>query len=485
MNQKRPLVVDMDGSLLRTDSLHESAAASLRHPRRILTAVRALLSGGKAAMKRALATPDVDLSAAPLRPAVQQLISQRHAQGALIVLATGADAALAHQVAARVPIDEVVASNGKVNMTGTAKATALVERFGEKSFDYIGDSRADLAVWSHAHSTYLATSRARGLPAWARNLTYTGVLRDDAPPRLRTWMRALRVHQSAKNILIFLPLIAAHEFTDTRAILSALGAFVAFSLMAFSVYLVNDTLDLSADRAHPTKRRRPLAAGWISPLAALSVSALLAVAALVMAMALGAPFLIVLVIYFVTTTAYSFRLKRIAVVDIVVLALLYMIRIVAGAVVTEIPLSFWFTAVTLFLFLSLALVKRYAEAHESRAGNGKIVGRGYSGDDVNAILALGSATGVGAVLLSAVYIQSDTVASIYPAPSALWLIIPIAFYWIANLWMKAGRGLMHDDPLVFAFKDRASLIAAVLLVLTFLAASLPAVGGLLPGGMLR
>ena len=485
MNQKRPLVVDMDGSLLRTDSLHEAVAAGLRHPRRLLRAAGALVTGGKAPMKRALSAYDVDLTRAPLRPAVRELIAKRKAAGDLVVLATGADVGLARQIAARVPVDDVLASDGAVNLTGGAKAATLVERFGENGFDYVGDSRADLAVWSHAHDRYLATSRAQGVPSWAQTVAFDAVLRDEAPPRVRTWLRALRVHQSAKNILIFLPLIAAHEFTDFRGILSAMGAFIAFSLMAFSVYLVNDSLDLAADRSHPTKHRRPIAAGWISPATAIGVSAALTIAALLLASVLGGAFLAVLVVYFITTTAYSFRLKRIAVVDIVVLALLYMIRIVAGAVVTQIPLSFWFTAVTLFLFLSLALVKRYAEAHESRTGSGKIAGRGYSGDDVSAILALGSATGVGAVLLSAIYIQSDTVASIYPSPSALWLIIPIAFYWVANLWMKAGRGLMHDDPLVFAFKDRASLIAAGLLVLTFVAASLPAVGELLPGGMLR
>jgi 4-hydroxybenzoate polyprenyltransferase len=304
-------------------------------------------------------------------------------------------------------------------------------------------------------------------------MAFDAVLRDPSPPAWRSWIKAVRVHQSLKNVLVFLPLIAAHEFTELSSVLAALGAFFAFTLMAFGVYLLNDTMDLAADRAHHRKRLRPLADGRISPIAALTVTVVLAIASIALGALIGPAFVAVLLIYAVMTTTYSFWLKRVALVDIVVLALLYMIRIVAGATATGIALSFWFTAVTLFLFLSLALVKRYAEAHQAREVAGVIPGRGYSGDDVHAILALGTATGVAAVLLTAIYIQSDAVTVIYPAPGALWLVIPVFFYWIANLWLKAGRGEMHDDPLVFALRDRASLAAAALIVAVVIAASLP------------
>jgi 4-hydroxybenzoate polyprenyltransferase len=425
-------------------------------------------------MKRELAAAVLDLRNAPMSAPVRALIDRRATDGAEIVLATGADEHIAAAIAADVPaVTRILASDGTTNLTGKRKADLLVERYGERGFDYVGNSSTDIAVWRHSDRRYLATRRPYGIPAWARGEEFTDILRDPAPSGLRTWARGLRVHQSLKNLLLFLPLIAAHEVTDLQTVLRAAIGFIAFSLMAFSVYLLNDTLDIPSDRAHPRKRRRPIAAGWISPLTAIGVAGVLAVVSLVIAIFLGGSFLAVLIVYAALTTSYSFWFKRVALVDIVVLALLYMIRIVAGAVVTDIPLSFWFTAVSLFLFLSLALVKRYAEAHQARSDARAIHGRGYAGDDIHAILALGTSSGVAAVLLTAIYIQSDSVAQLYPAPAALWLVIPLLFYWVANLWLKAGRGLMHDDPLVFALKDRASLVAAALVVLVFVAASLP------------
>lgn len=483
MEDQRPLIVDLDGSLLRTDTLHEAVAAGLRHPVRLLNASATLGRSGKAAMKQVLAVDGVDLRQAPLNASVVNFVHRRMAGGGRVFLVTGADRMLADQVASRIPgLSGVMASDGTTNLIGPAKTRVLVERFGERGFDYIGNSRADLDVWARSGGRYLATLRPEGEPGWARDVDFDEVLRDASPNPLRTWARALRVHQSLKNVLIFLPLVAAHEFTNPGMLLAAIGAFIAFTLMAFGVYLLNDTLDLAADRAHHTKYRRPIAAGWVSPLTAVFASGVLTVAAIALGALLGLPFLVVLLVYAVATTSYSFWLKRIAVIDVVVLALLYMVRIVAGAVVTGIALSFWFTAVTLFLFLSLALVKRYAEAHESRERTGEIPGRGYSGEDVHAILALGSATGIAAVLLAAVYIQSDAVSDIYPSPTALWLVIPTAFYWVANLWLKAGRGQMHDDPLIFALRDRASLAASAVILLAFVAASVPVVEQLIPGG---
>jgi 4-hydroxybenzoate polyprenyltransferase len=382
-------------------------------------------------------------------------------------------------------IAEIIASDRSRNLTGERKAAVLVERFGHNGYDYVGNAETDRAIWRHADRKYIATIRPAGVPRWAKAEDYSGVLRDARPSAPRVWGRALRVHQSMKNVLVFLPLLAAHHFTNPALVVRSIGAFLAFSLMAFAVYLLNDTLDLAADRAHPRKRRRPLAAGWISPGAALSVGVVLTLVAVALGIALGTTFLVVLIGYAVLTTSYSFWLKRIALVDIVVLALLYMVRIIAGAAATAIPLSFWFTAVTLFLFLSLALVKRYAEAHHARAGARQLRGRGYSGDDVHAILALGTSAGVAAVLVAAIYIQSDAVVRLYPAPQLLWAVIPLLFYWVGNLWLKAGRGQMHDDPLVFALRDRASLIAASLIALVFVAASIPAFDSLISIGTLR
>ncbi|WP_157813879.1 UbiA family prenyltransferase [Microbacterium sp. BR1] len=482
MDSIKPLVVDLDGTLLRSDTLHEAIAANLAHPRSLLRAVVAMFRGGKVALKRAFAeTERADVQTAPLNSAVRDLIVARAEDGGRVFLATGADAAVADAFLPRVPeIESAYTSTGDLNFTSHEKARALVSEFGERGFDYVGNSPADRAVWRSADQAYLATTRRAGVPRWARDLVFAAVLRDPGPRPWRAWLRAVRIHQSLKNLLLFLPLVAAHQLTDLRALALAVGGFIAFTLMAASVYLLNDAVDLRADRAHARKRARPLAAGWISPVHALVVAGILAILAIVLGTALSAAFLGVLLTYAALTLAYSFVLKRIALIDVVVLALLYMVRIVAGAVVTGIALSFWFTGVALFLFLSLALVKRYAEAHERREGGGTIPGRGYSGDDIHAILALGSGSGVAATLLTAIYIQSEAVREIYAAPVVLWLVIPVMFFWVANLWLKAGRGLMHDDPVIFALRDRASLGAALVMAVVFVIASLPLTATILP-----
>ncbi|QRY41712.1 UbiA family prenyltransferase [Microbacterium hominis] len=482
MTASKPLVVDLDGSLLRSDSLHESIAAHLRRPGRLWAAASAGRRG-RAAFKRALAPGTEEaLADAPLNPAVYALIGDAVAVGREVVIATGADDGVARAIASRVNgVREVIASDGQTNLTGAHKADELVSRFGRGGFDYVGNAPVDAAIWDAADVAYLATSRATGVPAWARERSFAAVLRDPRPPSWRVWMRALRVHQSLKNLLLFLPLIASHTLTDPTLLARAIIGFVAFTLMASAVYLLNDTLDIASDRTHPRKRSRPIAAGWISPLHAVAASGALVLCAILVASLLGPGFVTILLAYAAMTTAYSFWLKRITVVDIVTLALLYMVRIVAGAVATGIALSFWFTGVTLFLFLSLALVKRYAEAHQAREEGRDIRGRGYSGDDVHAILALGAATGVSAVLLLAIYIQSDAVSTLYAAPAVLWLVIPLLFAWIAHLWITAGRGDVHDDPLVFALRDPASLVAGALVLIVFFIASLPVTADVLSG----
>ncbi|WP_454169929.1 UbiA family prenyltransferase [Microbacterium paulum] len=482
MAASHPLVVDLDGSLLRSDSLQESIAAHLRHPGRLWAAASAGRQG-RAAIKRALAPgTDATLVDAPLNPAVLALIGDAAADGREVVVATGADDEVARAVVARVEgVRSVIASDGVTNLTGARKADALVSRFGRGGFDYVGNAPVDAAIWDAADLAYLATTRAAGVPAWARGRSFAAVLRDPRPASWQVWVRALRAHQSLKNLLLFLPLIASHTLTDPTLLARAVVGFVAFTLMASAVYLLNDTLDMASDRKHPRKRTRPIAAGWISPLRAVAVSVVLVLCAVLVAALLGPGFVTILLAYAAMTTAYSFWLKRVTVVDIVTLALLYMVRIVAGAVATGIALSFWFTGVTLFLFLSLALVKRYAEAHQAREAGRDIRGRGYSGDDVHAILALGAATGVSAVLLLAIYIQSDAVSELYAAPAVLWLVIPLLFAWIGHLWITAGRGEVHDDPLVFALRDPASLVAGAMVLVVFFVASLPATADILAG----
>lgn len=472
VTEQPPLVVDLDGSLLRVDTLHESIVRQFRSPQTIWTAFRAGLRGGKAALKAAFESgAPVETELLPVNVAVLDYVTAEASSGRDVYLASGANSHLANTVAERFGVfREVFSSDGVTNLTSRSKATFLSQRFGKGGFDYIGNSAADLAVWSVARNAVFAgVGRPQGR---LKSVGFSNELIDQRPSMRTLWFKQIRLHQSAKNILLFLPLLAAHEFLNPSLLGRAVIGFFAFTMMASAVYLLNDALDLDVDRAHSRKRNRPMAAGWISPLIALSVGVGLSVGGFVLAALLGWGFFFVVLIYALLTLSYSWTLKRITLIDVITLALLYMIRIFAGAVATSIELSFWFTGVTLFLFLSLAFVKRYSEIR-THSGDTKIPGRGYRASDQGVVLALGVSSGIAAILLLAVYIQSNAVALLYPAAPLLWLSIPAVFYWFSYVWMTASRGEMHEDPVVFALRDRTSLIAAGVVAALFIAATLP------------
>jgi 4-hydroxybenzoate polyprenyltransferase len=270
-------------------------------------------------------------------------------------------------------------------------------------------------------------------------------------------LKAMRVHQWVKNILIFVPLLMAFQILDVNLAIRAAGAFIAFSLMASGTYLFNDLMDLEADRAHPTKRHRPFASGALSVRWGQVLIPALVGAGLVIGWFLSVPFLIVLVGYTIITLTYSLRLKRLVLVDVLVLAGLYTWRIFAGAIAAGVALSAWLLAFSMFMFFSLALLKRTSELLEMRAeGKLKASGRGYHVDDLSQLTIFGSTSGYISVLVLALYINSDAVRALYHRPEALWLICPLILYWVSRVWLIGHRGQMHSDPIVFALKDRVS-----------------------------
>lgn len=469
MHHQVPLVVDLDGSYLKTDTLHELLLLSVRKPAVFFRAFGAYFRSGKAAAKSVLASAlPLEAGLLPVNPSVAALIQAESSAGRDVVLATGADARIAAQfIHPAGPFANSLSSDGSTNLTGPRKAAVLVERFGAGGFDYVGNSSVDREVWAAARNSYLATTSSQ-VPRKLRNMSFFAILEGGGRTRLRAWIKAVRPHQSLKNALLFLPLLAAHELGNVDAWMGAIAGFVVFSLMASSVYLLNDALDLASDRQHAKKRNRPIAAGDILPGSAVAASVMLAVIALVAGSLLGFSFFVVLCGYAVTTIAYSFWLKRITLVDVLVLAALYMVRIFAGAVLAGIELSFWFIAVSTFLFLSLAFAKRFAEV--IAAGDSKVIipGRGYRSADGLILAALGSGAGVATVVFLASYIQSPEVQYLYRSPELLWLVVPLVFYWIANVWIHAGRGDMHVDPVVFALRNQTSQITAVLILIFFL-----------------
>jgi 4-hydroxybenzoate polyprenyltransferase/phosphoserine phosphatase len=468
-----PLVVDLDGTLLYTDTLHESTLLLMRGgPHRVLS-LPVWLAGGKARMKREIARRvRLDVAGMPYHEEFVAWIGTERARGRRIVLATAADEKVARAVSEHLGLfDEVIASDGAVNRSAHRKAALLVEKFGERGFDYAGNSRDDLPVWERARRAIVVSAPAGVRRAAAER---TEVDREFAGRRggLRAWMKALRLHQWMKNLLLFLPLLGAHQLFDPALLTQAIVAFVAFGFCASSVYIVNDLMDLESDRHHPRKRLRPFARGALSPLAGVAVAGVLLAAALAIAWWVAPAFLAWLLVYFVITVAYTFWLKRKEIVDALSLAALYTLRIIAGGAAVGLAASFWLLAFSLFLFLSLAFVKRYSELQVMLTeGRDEAKGRGYRTDDLPLIQTVGVVSGFAAVLVLALYINGESVVRMYSRPEVMWLTVPILLYWITRVWIKTHRGLMHDDPVLFALKDRISVIAGALFLAVLWAAT--------------
>ncbi len=467
-----PLVVDLDGTLIRVDVLHESALKLVRSQPWMAFALPAWLAAGKAALKRRIASRvDIDVARLPYDESLLEWLCAERAGGRQVVLCTSADSRYAQAVAEHLGVFDVVIGNeGVTNLSAGRKAALLVANYGERGFDYAGNSRDDLAVWPHARRAIVVNAPAR-VRACAQRIG--NVEREFAGPQAgpAVWLRAMRLHQWLKNLLVLLPLAGAFQMNDLVLVTQAVVAFLAFGLCASSVYLLNDMLDVEADREHPRKRYRPFAAGQLSvPRGMLLVLALLAGAALIAST--GRPaFMLWLGVYFAMTLAYTLVLKRHVLADCITLGLLYTLRIVAGWSAVGLVGSFWLLAFSLFLFLSLAFLKRHSELVElAQSGREDAPGRGYVASDRSLVQVMGVTAGFSSVLLLALYINGDTVLRLYSQPEVLWLTIPIQLYWISRMWMKAQRGLMHDDPVVFAVRDPYSLICGVLFAATLVAA---------------
>jgi 4-hydroxybenzoate polyprenyltransferase/phosphoserine phosphatase len=459
------ICVDLDGTLIRSDLLVEAFLTFARTSPAELWRLPLWLLRGKAALKAELAMRvRLDVATLPYDLRLLDWLRQQKAAGRRLVLSTASNYRLARAVADHLGIfDEVLASTDDHNLSGRNKAADLERRFGRHGFDYCGNDVEDVHVWKVAHGAVIVNA-ASGVERAAR----TAAQRELAVfPRqrakLRDFVRALRPHQWTKNVLVFVPLLTSHQLESVASITAAVWAFFAFGLCASAVYVVNDLLDLSSDRLHARKRTRPFAAGTLKLSTGFALVPLLLGAAAAVAWRLPPLFGWVLAGYFALTLAYSVELKRIAVVDAMTLAGLYTSRIVAGACAIGVPLSFWLLQFSIFLFLSLAMVKRYAELDDlRRAGRTRASGRGYRVDDLTLLHSFGTAAGYGAVLVLALYINSPEVKKLYGDPEYIWALCVLLLYWISRVWIKTHRGEMHDDPVVYALKDRVSQLVGVL-----------------------
>jgi 4-hydroxybenzoate polyprenyltransferase len=460
----KPLVVDLDGTILRTDLLQESALSLMAASPMEVFKIPYYCFSGKASLKKVLATKvDIDAKLLPYNLEFLDWLKDQKSSGIQLILCTGSDELLAKKVAAHLDLfDDVMASNGVNNLTGQHKASALVERFGINGFDYAGNSEQDLPVWAVAQNA-IVVNGSKSLYKKASKICKVSHHFLKNRTGLKLWARALRTHQWVKNLLLFAPMIAAHLTADFDAWISVFIGFLAFSGCASSIYLINDLLDLEHDRAHPRKRNRPLASGDLPFLHGILLVPLLLGLSLGLGSFLNDTFVMWLVIYLGLTTAYSFVLKPIIFVDVLALAMLYTLRIIAGAATLALSLSPWLLAFSIFFFVSLAFVKRYAELEiQILKATKKIRGRGYLTSDAPLVQSIGSASGFCSILVFVLYLNSPEVISLYQAPEIMWLSTPILIYWQSWMWLSAHRGEMHDDPIMFAIKDKPSLISGVM-----------------------
>jgi len=473
----RPLVVDLDGTLINTDLLFEMANQFVVRSPLEIPLLGAWLIRGKSVLKTRLAERvNVDAAALPYnQPLLEWLLDQK-ASGRRLILATASPRKAADAIAGHLGLfDEVLATEEALNLRDAAKRDVLLARYGDGGFDYVGDCAADYAVWRAAEVAHIVGARASRLHNSGRISNAVQIVPHADRNTGRGLVRAMRPHQWMKNLLVFVPLLTAQHYGDLGALVQAVIAFLVFGMVASSVYILNDLVDVADDRHHVRKRSRPFATGEVSLLAGWAFwPALLAIALCLSALLLPMAFLLVLVGYFGLTLAYSLRLKQIPMVDVLALAALYTMRLVAGAAAITVALSFWLLAFSVFFFLSLAFVKRFSELRSARLadGPGKLRGRGYLKEDLELVASLGTGAGYISVLVFALYIRDEHTGMLYHTPEFIWLACPLLLFWISRAWLIAHRGDMHDDPIIFAIKDRTSWITGALLAMSFAMATI-------------
>ncbi len=468
---ERVLCVDLDGTLIVGDMLWESLIALVRRRPWAVLLLPLWLLRGRAHLKQQLArtaAADLDVAALPYRDEVVSLIRREFARGRPVVLATASDVRLASAVANHLGVfSQVLASDGTVNLKGRAKAALLVKTFGAQCFDYIGDSPADIPVWQSAATPWLAGhARITGVANLQAVHTEAGY----GSERGRMIVKALRPHQWLKNLLVFIPAVAAHRF-DPETMVAVVCAFTALSLCASGGYVLNDLLDVANDRRHPRKRHRPFASGRLSIGVGIGLIGVTWLAGFGLAAAtLPLSFVLLAAGYLVTTAAYSTALKRIAVLDVMVLAGLYVVRVLAGGLAASIMVSSWLLAFTLFVSLSLAFLKRFIEVRAASASDAThIPGRGYRTDDAGWLHSVGLTSAYLGVLVLALYANSTDVTRLYAHPERLLLTCPVVLFWATRTWFLAHRGELHDDPVVAVALDPVTYVVLGVAGLTVLA----------------
>jgi 4-hydroxybenzoate polyprenyltransferase len=459
-----PLYVDLDGTLLRGDSLHEGLARIVGQPSAWLPCLAALFTGGKAAFKKAVSLrAHLDPRVLPYRVELVRWINQEKASGRKVYLATGADSSIAQNVSDYLKLDGFLASDGNVNLTGPEKLKAIRDHSNSQPFAYAGNDYVDLPIWDAADHVILTQNGTHYASRYmSKNIDASFPDRVNRPA---SFLRLLRPHQWAKNILVFLPALAAHKLGDPAVLKACLQLFAAFSLCASGVYVANDILDIASDRQHPHKRNRPLASGAVTLPPALGLALLLPIGALALGSSLGKEAFMMVGAYWAASTFYSFRGKKLPVFDVFMLAGLYAFRAFAGGLTVPAGISSWMVAFLLFIFLSLACAKRYSELLGLASDHqGNVIGRGYRREDAILIAIFGISAAFASTLVVCLYAGSPSIVTLYPHPNYLLGVGPLVLFGLSRFWLLAWRGELHSDPVLHALRDPIAyglLLAAV------------------------
>jgi len=470
-----PLCVDLDGTLLSSDTLLESCLIAIKQKPYLLVLFAVWIPKGKFFFKEKvhqIAEPAYDTLL--YRDDVLEFIEIEKNAGREIVLATASSQNIAERIADDLGIFDLVLGSGNgINLRSKYKRDELVRRYGEYGYDYIGDSEADIAVFEKARYSYLVEPNS----SVRKKADAIGNVKKEfgaKASKVALLIKQIRVYQWVKNILIFLPLLLAHILPVGDYLTNTLLAFISFSLIASSVYVLNDLLDLPSDRVHPRKKTRPFASGHLSLKYGFMLFPLLLVLGFIPSfLFLSTEFNLILLFYFLLTSFYSFIIKRIYILDILVLASLYTIRLLVGAMAVDVPASPWLLSFSMFIFLSLACVKRYTELFELLQKNlEKTAGRGYTTSDIGLIKILGVTNGLLSILVFILYVNSKEIIALYNTPLLLYSVAFLFLYWILRVWFKTVRGEMHDDPIVFTGKDKPSMFIFILIVLLVIGATI-------------
>lgn len=469
-----PLFVDLDGTLVRTDLFVETTFALIKKNVLAVFLLPWWLLRGKANLKAQIARRvEINAASLPYNADFLSYLRQRHKTGDRLILATASDINYANAVARHLGIfDTVLASDGKRNISGNTKLEEIVAECGDSRFDYAANGKIDLKIWQRANAAVLVNPD-RGVAAAVEQVCpIERVFEDRGRHTLTSYFKAMRLHHWVKNLLVLLPLMLAHRANEADLIAKAGIAFLSFGFCASSVYLLNDMFDLPFDRKHPEKRLRPIPSGALSIVNTAAMVPALLLLAFLLASLLPPEFLAVLVIYYIVTLSYSLRLKHHAIIDVIVLASLYTLRVIGGAAAVTVEASFWLLSFSMFFFLSLALVKRFSEVvgildTETDA----LAGRSYQTSDLPLLSQLGITSAFMSVLVLALYINSDTVRLLYSRPYVIWLLCPLLLYMITRVWLLAHRNKMHEDPVVFVIRDRPCQMLAILGIALLLVAN--------------